>query len=342
MKCKTLAVIFLTLTTLLLASCDHEAVVMTVGDLPVTPEEYAITAYDQIALTAGYFFSEYDADVNDKDFWETEYDEQTPTDYLKAKTDAVIVENFGIQNLALELGLITEPSWKDFLVNFELENEYRQQMLDNGEVIYGPKQYTIAQYHSYYIAAIEQVVEDHIRTNIILPTEEDLKTYYPILEEKEGEKNFTGELGFYMWNGDTSNDVMGKEIAQQRKEYPPEKVAERLGIEYHTASVNTLELGKENQVYEDIIGAIALVEVGQLSETMLVQTKNTMIEVLDKDYVKFGSFEETKDIVSYEYCVLKTKEYIQSAMSNTEIVKHNTHKAVTIDEIKSLATEILH
>ena len=70
----------------------------------------------------------------------------------KEKTLEIAIEAKCIQILAKEHEIIEYVDYKSFLKSLDEENKRRKEAIKNGEVIYGPQQYTEKQYYNYLIS----------------------------------------------------------------------------------------------------------------------------------------------------------------------------------------------
>ena len=162
-----------------LAGCARQgySCFMEVGSYEISKEEYALLAYDNIAVTAREYGTKDGIDVNVPGFWERKTDGVSPMDRVRELTDEEAVQQKGIQILAKKNGIIDDIGYDSFLKQYQEENEQRRQMKEEGTVLYGPVELSVSQYYSYRQSQLEQLLEEFVKQNIITIGEEELKEY---------------------------------------------------------------------------------------------------------------------------------------------------------------------
>ena len=78
---------------------------------------------------------------------------------------------------AEKYGLIESAEYQDLEDQLEKENDRRKKALEQGEVIYGPTQYTMETYIKYICGSMEPELIEKMKGKEISCTEEDVRAY---------------------------------------------------------------------------------------------------------------------------------------------------------------------
>ncbi|MPQ43153.1 peptidyl-prolyl cis-trans isomerase [Clostridium tarantellae] len=128
-------------------------------------------------------FKEFSHEKSGKEFWNTKILEgETPLDLVKILTIEDLKEIKTIQITAKKFKVIENIDYKSFTKELKEENKRREKAINNGEVIYGPKQYKEEEYFSYLLENIKNKLKKAIESNNNI-SEEEIKKYYE--ENKE-------------------------------------------------------------------------------------------------------------------------------------------------------------
>ncbi len=149
------------------------AVVCFLGVFAVRPKEPPILAYVngepiytaefQLFMThdraeaAAYFYEKYGA-VDGPDFWNSTYDGSTPLEYLKelALRDAVEVK---VMQCCAKLEGITENiDYVSIQKQWERENRQRAQKSKDGQILFGPAQFSLPEFYAYQNSSWETML----------------------------------------------------------------------------------------------------------------------------------------------------------------------------------------
>lgn len=329
------------LCLLSLVGCGRQdSLFMEIEGYPVTAEEYAIEAYDYISAAA-LQYANMGADVNRAEFWSEPVEGKTPMETIKEQADPVVIRNKGIQILALEYGLTEDISYEGFLADLEKENQLRKEKKEQGEVIYGPMQLTANQYYSYRQAQWEQAVEELVEQEVITVSEEELKAYYEELAPLEGKKNFRAEAMLYCWDGETE-ELEWDAAAMAEKDGVTEEGAAKLSQEYgiqvwvEQVSLDTRELGKEDTGQNRLWEILMPLEMGETSEGFWTgEGYRAVAKVTKKEYVPFGTFEETRDYVEQKYRELQAEAYMEERLQSFQVKTGRAYEELTYEQLRA-------
>lgn len=316
---------------------DQEPVVAFLQNEPITLQEYSGYAYDFIAQAGMKFATAYNADVNDADFWNTEFEGETPLLWVKKQAEERMRAEKGMQILAKQLGLKESVNWTDQQKEFAAENEARRQKAEKGEVIYGPLQFTRAQFGSYWQSGVEQMVEDHVKKNLVNPTKAEVEECYERNEPKMSRMNFSAKVGVFSWMPDGAQPDKGQLEFLLEQKMSPQEIADRLNVTYDEYTVNTREMGKENSDYQAVVELLRTAEEGQLTGTFNLQGAQGWMLVLQKEYEEVGELEqnwaEFEDLCRTE----QTQQYIERQIQNMPLEYTEQYEKVGIEQLRSWA-----
>ncbi|MEO7124216.1 MAG: hypothetical protein ABI400_14090 [Lacisediminihabitans sp.] len=151
---------------------------VNVNGRPVPEREFQQFVANNRAATIGYFQEHFGANV-DNGFWSRSFGEVTPREYLlrKAVHDATI---FTVEiEEAEKLGVVTGFTYQGFLQGLKSENTQRAQDFAHGKVIYGPEQYSEADYFHTVSDGISSALEAKLQsTGAIVVAATTMHQYY--------------------------------------------------------------------------------------------------------------------------------------------------------------------
>jgi len=154
---------------------------LTVNGEGVTQEEYCWFMQQERAAVFRHVNAAYDLDP-DRNFWDQDCDGITPRDMLLNSTTERVVREKVEQALFKEFGLVEDIRHAAFLAHLEQLNQQRQKAVDEGQVIYGPVQYTPLQYYGHWKATMQLRAKEKLREKTS-GTSDDLDAEYNRLLE---------------------------------------------------------------------------------------------------------------------------------------------------------------
>lgn len=322
-----------------LAGCGRQdySSFIEVGGYEISKEEYAMLAYDNISLTAREYAMNEMVDVNAPDFWEKQFGGTTPIERVKDLTDENAIRQKGVQVLAKENGLIEDISYEGFLKQYQEENNQRKKLKEAGEVVYGPLEFSLSQYYSYRQSQLDTMLEEYIEQEMIELTEEELKEYYPVVCKNERVKDFRAELRLAVLEDfDQVEDIkMWVEYYGVTEELVEVLKREKgISVEMKNMSVDSLKLGKEDEVLNRIVEAVMNLDEGEVTEAIeYTDGKVAVIEIAGKEYGEQKSYEEMKSLVEIQLREKKAEEYINAYISEMEIIMGEEYNNLSYNDI---------
>lgn len=145
-----LAVVIGTTIAVLAAPISDTKVAAYVEDYPIYIGEMRL-AIEQIKSDTVMYFIDTHGAVQGKDFWEQEFDGENPREKLIGDALMLAARYKKEQIMMLDFGVITETqmSFETFCKELKDENRSRREAEKNGEIIYGPVEYTKQGYYDY-------------------------------------------------------------------------------------------------------------------------------------------------------------------------------------------------
>ena len=262
---------------------------LTVDGYGVTEEEFLLFLRDQKAATANYYWVNYEMQPDDE-FWNTEVDGQTPTEYAKERALDAVVEAKEEFILADERGILEYKDYNGMMDDMEKENEERAEKEESGEAYYGLTEYTPFTYYQYLSGNVRSELEKS-QEEITDPTEEELRQVY-----EENKENLTlGQVYNY-----TVRYADGTE---------------------ETVSQNTREIAKDDTTIEDLIdNYFAYVQPGETIQGYIYHGETADITLQSIEDLGYMSFEEAEYSLRAFYARIEISDLIAERAENAEIV----------------------
>lgn len=163
----------------------------TINNYQVSMEEFQLYANQQVNAVGAWFYQNYGADVNQEDFWDTEFGGETPKNKLIESTKQKITEANIILISAKEYDLGYEADFDITKKAFVDENQDRENKTESGVVIYGPEQYSMEQYLAYVQEAAIDDLKTYLLDNELAPSEEQLREAYESLDKGIIDKGYS-------------------------------------------------------------------------------------------------------------------------------------------------------
>lgn len=161
--------------SLLLVNCSQvdENIVARINAQVITKAELNYWMLLEKANVYNYFFRTYGAQ-DSASFWTEKQGNEIPLKKLKEvaleKAKRCKIE----QILALEKGIVTTINFDELMHEMTKVNADRKQKVANGEVIYGPKQYTSRTYFSKIQDKMRGALKKELAKNVLYPKKEAL------------------------------------------------------------------------------------------------------------------------------------------------------------------------
>ncbi|WP_405976366.1 hypothetical protein OG496_54125 [Streptomyces sp. NBC_00988] len=192
------------------------AVIATIDGQTIPVREFALYLAQERSATFTHFQNTFGAQ-DGPHFWTTSYGGSTPTDYIKKQALADVTRTTVQQQLAHHYGLLADPSYATFLLNWTKENQRRQQAVAAHQVIYGPVQYTEANYFDYVLSNLTFDLEKKLADAHVITTDDKaLRAYYTAHKSDFRRAKKSGAVSLTSPNGSTP--ITTPPFAQVRKQ----------------------------------------------------------------------------------------------------------------------------
>ncbi|XUL86233.1 hypothetical protein ACQ86D_05580 [Streptomyces galilaeus] len=151
------------------------AVVAEINGQAVPVREFALYLTQERAATFAHFRQVYS--VSDgPDFWTTSHGGTTPAAYARKLALADVTHATVVLGLAHRQGLLADPGYDAFLADWTAENTRRAKAVAAHQVVYGPAQYTEANYLSYVLHDLDAQLETKLAANGTIAVPDGLDT----------------------------------------------------------------------------------------------------------------------------------------------------------------------
>lgn len=115
-----------------IAALQNDDALLTVDGCAVTEEEYLLFLRDQKAVTANYYWTQYQMQP-DGEFWHTEVDGQTPITFAKARALQAVVVAKETMLLAAEQDVLDYKDYPEMMQDMQEENDDRAKKNKTGK-----------------------------------------------------------------------------------------------------------------------------------------------------------------------------------------------------------------
>lgn len=262
---------------------------LTVDGYGVTEDEFLLFLRDQKAATTNYYWVNYEMQ-SDGDFWNTEVDGQTPTEYAKERALDAVVEAKEEFILADERGILEYKDYDGMIEDMEKENEERAAKEESGEAYYGLTEYTPFTYYQYLSGNVRaELVKS--QEEISDPTEEELQQVY----EENKESLTLGSIYNYTVRYEDGTE--------------------------ESVSQNTRDIAKEDTTVEDLIDNYFMyMQPGETITGYSYHGETADITLQSVEDLGYMSFEEAEYSLRAFYARTEINNLIAERVENAEIV----------------------
>lgn len=273
---------------------------LTVDGYGVTEEEFLMFLRDQKAVTANYFWVNYEMQPDDG-FWEREIDGMTPTGFAKERALEAAVQAKEEFILAAERGIFEYQDYNGMLDDMEAENAQRADKKESGDAFYGISEFTPFTYYQYLNGNIRSELE-RSQEEVSKPTKEQLLEVY----EANKENLTLGTVFTYT-------------------------VIYADGTE-ETVSQNTREIGKEDSTTEDLIyHYFAYMEPGDSIREYSYRGETAEIILQSSENLGYMSFDEAEEDLRVLFARSELAELIAERSAEAEIIfDHERYDALAM------------
>lgn len=261
---------------------------LTVDGYGVTEEEFLLFLSDQKAVTANYFWTEYQVQP-DADFWTTEVGGETPIGYARQRALDALSRSKAEFILAAERGILPYKDYDALMADMATENSGRAEKAEKGEVYYGVTEFTPFTYYQYLSSNIRSELE-YAQRELVKPTEAELRRVY-------GENLDSFDLGV---------------VYEYDVEYPDGR--------HETVLQSDREIGKEDYTTEDLLVRFDAMAVGETLRSYSYHGDAADITYRGRTHQGYVSFEDAADSLKAICAREELSALIESRVAAAEVV----------------------
>ena len=293
-----------------------------------------------------YFKDTYDADTNNSKFWSTDFDGQTPTQYLRDLSLTKVSSYKLQQQLAYEYNIIADYSYQGFLDAMEKENAQRAQKVQNGEAIYGPQSYDKDTYYDYTFSNMVIALKDSLSQEggILYADDATLKNYYEQIKEQQFKKVDTASYRVYSIAFDTGSGTYAytKDQATQMLSAVRDIIlrsyneTSAVPAAYPEVEITELEITDEtaNSVYKSdqiLYEQSQKLQPDEVSEVFEDMYYIRVLKCYSRESAGYKPYEDVIDAVRSMYNDEKYDAYIEQLCKEYPPEKNEKYEKVTIE-----------
>lgn len=291
-----------------------DSAVMWVGEIPVYEDEFKDYMQDEYANTCSYFSRMYGAQI-DKNFWSTEFDGITPTDYLKEKAKEKLVEEKLVELVALDMGLEIETDYQKKRRDWKEANKQRSMLASRNQPVYGPIELEWRQYKMDVQGNLTQEIKNILYAKKSFGKAE-IDAYYEMQKERLFKKPGEYQVEYVMipilWEGEDRKDekqdkhvkeimesfafdVQKGEFAKLAEEY--ERTYQNDGFSYHSEWIDQDSLTRGNMLFPNVLQELEQMQEGEVSGVIEERGAYYMVRCQDKKEEIYVSRKEAEESI---------------------------------------------
>lgn len=291
-----------------------DSAVMWVGEIPVYEDEFKDYMQDEYANTCSYFSRMYGAQI-DENFWNTEFDGITPTDYLKEKAKEKLVEEKLVELVALDMGLEIETDYEKKRRDWKEANKQRSMMASRNQPVYGPIELEWRQYKMDVLGNLTQEIKNTLYAKKAFGKAE-VDAYYELQKERLFKKPGEYQVEYVMipilWEGEDRKDekqdkhvkeimesfafdVQKGEFAKLAEEY--ERTYQNDGFSYHSELIDQDSLTRGNMLFPNVLQELEQMQEGEVSRVIEERGAYYMVRCQDKKEEIYVSRKEAEESI---------------------------------------------
>ncbi|RED63863.1 hypothetical protein [Cohnella lupini] len=364
MKLKGMVALILTLFSIVLLSIYYVSArphpertpVADVNGSPITARELENELMRQRAGVIDYFRQTYGAEYG-KDFWETDYNGETPGSVARNWALQSLVRTRLELELAQSYGLIRGTSYEDLLLEMDKENKRRRAAVQANEPVYGPVKFDESFFLNYFLSHLRIELKEKLSEKEVKMTDEDLQKHYEQIKDTmftlEGKVSFEKTAVSYRGEGkgtSAERKLTAKKLAEslrtlvdQGMEVTEAVQSARLQAGNDTVTIRNTDdeltgdkagayYRSQPQLYSILSGSL---KAGQISavfdEELLGEYVFIKVKAIEAD--GYQSFEENKHNVRSSFMDIAYESYLDKLYDKATIEIYEER----IDRLKLLS-----
>lgn len=320
-----------------------DTVVGQINGMDIYAGEIKLSMNSNKAQVIDYYESEKNASI-DKDFWDKNIDGETPSDYLRNLALKDVARYKLELGLGIEYGLIEDASYSAFVNEVSSVNAQNQNKIQNGEPIYGQKEYNLNTYYEYRLSNLQLKLQYAMgnKGEPLYADENTLKAYFE--EQKDKYYNNVDNYELVVLRIDLSNaaeyDKAESEMNNVRKLLIDEKnyssAQQKIKQKYDNITFTNMsidesnysQLSKQNIDFYEIATEL---KKGDVSKPFSNMGSMTLVVCKDRTPSGYADYNEIHSALISQYRADKYEQYVD------ELVKK--YNATTNDKFKRISVK---
>ena len=308
-----------------------EDTILKINSTEVSLAEYKLFVEQEKALTYNHFYTKHGAPKTDT-FWETDFDGETPSTFIKEKIDQKLVRVKVIQEYAAKVKLINSFNYTDFLKDWKDVNRRREEKHRAGQIVYGPVQTGKQEYYNYLFTNLELKLKDKLNGSVFVPSPARLKAYFK--EISASHFSFVDTiateqliLSYATQTERTERLKLAKEITKdsgKRRGFASIAKMHPYANYRKKQYLATDQLYGEENRDRELKAAASELELHQIKVIDFQQKINDgiyVVKLLKPLKKSFKAFEDVKQEVLYFYQVEQYRQLVDSLIRGSSLVK---------------------
>jgi hypothetical protein len=310
--------------------------VFTIDNVAVTEDEFNHILQNMKALTVNYFKEKYNADYS-KNFWTSRYGGENPSEYAKQKAMNYLLKIKTEQIIMKENGIIQDLSYDVINESLKKENEKRKKKIESKKPIYGPVQYNITEYYSYYQEGNRQNLVEKWSKNFENTLSDDFfKEYYEKIKNQ-----YLKKPDSFIYEKIAINAVPnGEGILEEFKKIASTEKVTTDEAKQRTNPLINVEKGNldpkkikkedpiENQLYEAFLG----LNEGDFTDIFQLDQEDVIYRLIEKQNNGYENYSDVKKTVVKIYAQDQLDEQISKRLKNEKVkINHKVYDDLIVD-----------
>ena len=232
---------------------------------PFFESDLNVYAMERRAAVAARYGRLYNITSMGAAFWETEFDGETPRQFLENLALNDLVRNMVLIQEARKRGIHTPSMYND------LETEREAWNAPTDDIIYGPQTLAPAEYHSYRITGIKNELMTDLLNNELAPTTTQMHAAYDSLDDGLKVAPVYVSAVRFFWNEGTVSFPEAHSMLEQgmRSGAAPEELAETLasaipGLSQEAFESHSRYVSREDPYEQELAAILQEANIGSL------------------------------------------------------------------------------
>jgi hypothetical protein len=273
----------------------------------------------------------------DENFWNNTSVDESPAHHLRKKALNEAIQIKIQQQLAREMGLVKDITYKAFLVNYRNENLRRKEDLLKHKVIYGPTQYTEENYYDYLFSNLVLKLKQELGKSKFNHSEAQLRIMYDNV--KDSLYKLPDLLVVRKITISTEKKHAEKHLEKQKKiDNLIQTIQDLCSSDFHDSieivepdwHIATEILTFDPTVYQvlegeeqaDILSLFKQVETGKFSTVSVLPDGCRLYQILQRKTMGYMSFNSVRNLIETRYLSTCYDKYIHFLRQNSIIVQY--------------------